>query len=109
MAQQHPTYRVDEINFALARSNGQPLDDSALWVEKDGTFAVWDKLRKYAASKQAYVGQMVTYVAADGTVEHYTIGDEAGTLYPFKQHTFTFVDGVLNIVPNSIVSPQTKG
>ena len=74
MAKLNETLLTMSMPKAMRRGNPIPLDSTAVWYDCDAMVA-------YAASgATAYVGQVLSYVAADGDVKVYSIIDTAGTL-----------------------------
>lgn len=74
MAKLNETLLTMSMPKAMRRGNPIPLDSTAVWYDYDAMVA-------YAASgATAYVGQVLSYVAADGDVKIYAIIDTAGTL-----------------------------
>lgn len=95
MAKLNETLLTMSMPKAMRRGNPIPLDSTAVWYDYDAMVA-------YAASgATAYVGQVLSYVAADGDVKVYAIIDTAGTLQEVGSATMgddasiTLVDSTL--------------
>lgn len=110
MAQLIKNYGKVDIGVSINRSNGQPMDPTEIWYDLDA-------LKAYAKTNQAYVGQKVTYIDADGNTHHYEIvgegengtiqsystGDGGGTTFTTDE-TLTLSNGVLSV--NTTDTPE---
>lgn len=101
MAKLNETLLTMSMPKAMRRGNPIPLDSTAVWYD-------WDALTAYAASgATAYVGQVLSYVAADGDVKVYSIIDTAGTLQ--EVGSATMGDDASIVLTNSTLSLKNWG
>lgn len=101
MAKLNETLLTMSMPKAMRRGNPIPLDSTAVWYD-------WDALTAYATSgATAYVGQVLSYVAADGNVKVYSIIDTAGTLQ--EVGSATMGDDASIVLTNSTLSLKNWG
>lgn len=101
MAKLNETLLTMSMPKAMRRGNPIPLDSTAVWYDYDAMVA-------YAASgATAYVGQVLSYVAADGDVKVYSIIDTAGTLQ--EVGSATMGDDASIMLTNSTLSLKNWG
>ena len=101
MAKLNETLLTMSMPKAMRRGNPIPLDSTAVWYD-------WDAMVAYAASgATAYVGQVLSYVAADGDVKVYSIIDTAGTLQ--EVGSATLGDDASIVLTNSTLSLKNWG
>lgn len=101
MAKLNETLLTMSMPKAMRRGNPIPLDSTSVWYNYDAMVA-------YAASgATAYVGQVLSYVAADGDVKVYSIIDTAGTLQ--EVGSATMGDDASIVLTNSTLSLKNWG
>ena len=61
------------LDKSFARANGQPLDSTEVWYDLD-------KLKDYAKTDVAYIGQQLIYIDENSVVHNYVIKDIEGNL-----------------------------
>lgn len=101
MAKLNETLLTMSMPKAMRRGNPIPLDSTAVWYDYDAMVA-------YAANgATAYVGQVLSYVAADGDVKVYSIIDTAGTLQ--EVGSATMGDDASIVLTNSTLGLKNWG